>query len=47
MATCYVGGCAEAPACKTVLNESDFQELIGQYNVAVDKLGKHEIISFT
>ena len=34
------GGCGEVPACKTVLNESDFNALIGQYNVTRDKLGK-------
>ena len=33
------GGCAEIPACKTILNESDFKMLLGQFAVEYSQLG--------
>ena len=38
-----VGGCAKIPACKTILNESDFKMLLGQFAVQYSQLGNVDL----
>ena len=38
-----VGGCAEIPACTTILNESDFKMLLGQFAVEYSQLGNVDL----